>query len=143
MSQERWSTIGGAVGHVICSPWSVIMRRALYLVALLGLFGANAWAEDSTHAEMAAALAAQADVYPTPPVLPVAAAPPRAATARKRDLRPATDAARTAADQSARRAQVQGASQAAAHQAQAAAAAAAGQAQAKAAKERAAHPHPH
>src|SRR4051812_3869540 len=99
---ERWSMIDGAVGYIICSPWSV-MRSALFLVALLELFGAaNARADDSAHAEMAAALAAQADVYPAPLVLPAAALPPRAASAGKRDLRTAPNAGRAAADQIAR-----------------------------------------
>ena len=92
---------------------------------------------------MAAALYAQADLQPTPLVLPVTAAAPRhaaAASAVQRGIKPraANDAAR-AANQVSQRAEAQGA---AAHQAQAAAAAAAGQAQSQAAKERASHQRP-
>jgi hypothetical protein len=117
----------------------------LCLAALLGCFGSTAWAEDRAHAEMAAALAAQADLYPPPLVLPVIAAAPRHATAAsavKRGTGPgaAADAARTEANQASQRAQGQAASQALVHQAQAAAAAAAGQAQSQAARDRAAHP---
>jgi hypothetical protein len=108
-----------------------------------------AWAGDDPHAEMAAALAAQADLSPTPLVLPVAAAAPRhaaAASAVKRGIGPraASDVARTAAtaaNQVSLHAQSQAASQALAHQAQAAASAAAGQAQSQAAKDRATHSH--
>lgn len=128
------------------------MRRTLCLVVLLGCYGsasadAPASAADVAHAEMAAALAAQADLEPTPLVLPVTAAAPRhasASSAVKRGIAPRGpgDAAGSAANQVSQRAQAQGAAQALAHQAQAAAAAAAGQAQSKAAKERASHPHP-
>jgi hypothetical protein len=123
------------------------MCRTLCLVALLGVFGATAWADDGAHAEMAAALAAQADLHPTPLALPSSAAAPRhaaTASAVKRGTSPpaVSDAARTAANQSSQRAQAQAASQALAHQAQAAAAAAADQAQSQAAKDRAGHPHP-
>jgi hypothetical protein len=133
--------------------------RTLRLVALLGWFASiaapTAWsdaasAEDDPHAEMAAALAAQAELQPAPLVLPVTAAAPRhaaAASAVKRGLgsRAASDVARSAAsaaNQVSLHAQAQAASQSLAHQAQAAAAAAAGQAQSQAAKERATHPHP-
>ncbi|TMQ18951.1 MAG: hypothetical protein E6J90_18970 [Deltaproteobacteria bacterium] len=109
-------------------------------LALLGCFASIAGP---------AALAAQADLSPTPIVLPVAAAAPRhaaAASAVKRGTGPraASDVARTAdtaANQVSLHAQAQAASQALAHQAQAAAAAAAGQAQSQAAKDRATHPH--
>jgi len=123
------------------------MRRTLCLAALLGLFGSTAWADDRAHADMAAALVAQADLQPTPLVLPSLAAAPRhaaAASAVKRGTGPraAADAARAEANQASQRVQGQAASQALAHQAQAAAATAAGQAQAQAAKERANHPRP-
>jgi hypothetical protein len=99
---------------------------------------------DDVRAEMAAALAAQADLQPSPVVLPSSVAPRRAAAASagKRGIAPgaANDTARGAANQVSQRAQAQGASQAAAHQAQAAAAGAAGQAQSQAAKERARRP---
>ena len=132
--------------------------RMLCLVALLGCLASIAWpgaasADGDPHAEMAAALAAQADLQPTPLVLPVAAAAPRHAAApsavkRGTGARAAGDLARTAASAAdaanrvLQHAQAQAASQALAHQAQAAAAAAAGEAQSQAAKERAAHPHP-
>ena len=115
------------------------MRRLLCLAVLLGCFGSTAWADDRAHAEMAEALAAQADLHPAPLTLPVAAAAPRHAAAesavkRGTDPRTAAEAARAEANQAS--------SQALAHQAQAAAAAAAGQAQSQAAKDRAAHPRP-
>jgi hypothetical protein len=132
--------------------------RTLHLAALIGwlvsIAGPTAWSDvawaDDPHAEMAAALAAQADVHPAPLVLPTAAAAPRhaaAASAVKRGIAPRGpgDVARTAAsaaNQVSLHAQAQAAAQAVAHQAQAAAAAAAGQAQSQAAKERATHPHP-
>lgn len=123
------------------------MRRMLCLAALLGFLGSTAWADERAHAEMAEALAAQADLHPAPLVLPSTAAAPRhaaTASAVKRGTGPraAADAARTAANQASQRAQTQAGSQALAHQAQAAAAAAAGQAQSQAAKDRATHPHP-
>ena len=124
------------------------MRRTILVLALLGGSAPSvcADADIDPHAEMAAALVAQADLQPTPLVLPVMAAAPRhaaATSAVKRGIAPrASDAAGAAANQVSQRAQAQGASQAAAHQAQAAAAAAAGQAQSRAAKERASHPHP-
>ena len=131
--------------------------RMLLLVALLGWF-ATAWAEprrddDDPHAEMASALAAQADLQPTPLVLPVASAALRHASVRsaiKRGIesraasgvaRPAASAA-DAANRVSQHAQADAASAALAHQAQAAAAAAAGEAQSQAAKERSTHPHP-
>ena len=135
--------------------------RTIAFAALLGWSVAAAWpgaarADEDPHAEMAAALAAQADLQPIALVLPVASAAPRhasAASAVKRGTgpRPAGDVARTAASAAAaadaanrvsQHAQAQAAAQALAHQAQAAAAAAAGQAQSQAAKERASHPHP-
>jgi hypothetical protein len=127
------------------------MRRTLCLAASFiffgGFFGATAWADDGAHAEMAAALVAQADLHPAPLTLPVTAAAPRhaaAASAVKRGTASgaAAEAARLEANQASQRAQGQAASQALAHQAQAAAAAAAGQAQSQAAKDRAAHPRP-
>ena len=128
-------------------------RLALYFACLASLaWPGAASADGDPHAEMAAALAAQVDLQPTPLVLPVTAAAPRhaaAASAVKRGTgsRAAGDVARTAAgaadaaDRVSQHAQAQAASQALAHQAQAAAAAAAGQAQAQAAKERATHSH--
>lgn len=123
------------------------MRRTLCLAVLLGFLGSTAWADDRAHAEMAAALAAQADLHPPPLTLPTTAAAPRhaaTASAVKRGTGPraSTNAARAEANQASQRAQGQAASQAFAHQAQAAAAAAAGQAQSQAAKDRAAHPRP-
>lgn len=132
--------------------------RTLFLAVVLGWFASAAWssvagADPDPHAEMAAALAAQADLRPGPLVLPVTAAAPRHAAAgsavkRGGEARGAEDTARTAASAAeaanrvSQRAQAQAAAQALAHQAQAAAAAAAGQAQSQAAKERATHPHP-
>ena len=134
------------------------MDRTFRLALCFACLASLAWpgaasADDDPHAEMAAALAAQADLQPTPLVLPVAAAAPRhaaATSAVKRGTGPraASDVARTAAsaaeaaNQVSQHAQAQAASEALAHQAQAAAAAAAGQAQSQAAKERATHPHP-
>lgn len=131
--------------------------RIVLIVALLGWL-ASAWAEpsraeDDPRAEMASALAAQADLQPTPLVLPVASAALRHASAQsavKRGIesRAASDVARAtagaadAANRVSQHAQADAASQALAHQAQAAAAAAAGQAQSQAAKERSSHPHP-
>lgn len=123
------------------------MRRpahlALALCGLLAWANRSAWAED-VHAEMAAALIAQADLEPAPLALPTTAAAPRHAAANsavKRGIAPrASDAAGAAANQVSQRAQAQAASQSLAHQAQAAAATAAGQAQSRAAKERAIRP---
>jgi hypothetical protein len=127
--------------------------RMLLLAAVLGWFASTARSEPvaadpDPHAEMAAALAAVAELQPAPIVLPVtAAAPARATTgAVKRGVGPhapgeVARAAAGAASQASQHAQAQAASQALAHQAQAAAEAAAGQAQSRAAKERAAHPH--
>lgn len=140
--KRRWVAGGTSTAAIR----NIIMRRTLCLAALLGFFGATAWADDGAHAEMAAALAAQADLHPPPISLPATAAAPRhAATAsavkRGTGAREATDAARAEANQASQRAQAQAGSQALAHQAQAAAAAAAGQVQSQAAKERAARPH--
>src|SRR6185503_14581500 len=119
------------------------MGRICCLAVVLALAGSsradNVAHMDDIHAEMAAALAAQADLQPIPPVLPVSAAAPRRAassSAVKRGILPraADDLARAAANQVSQRAQAAGASQAAAHQAQAAAASAAAQAQSQAAK---------
>jgi len=117
------------------------MRRFVWIVAVVGLWGAGTAHADDAHAEMAAALAAQADLHPTPVQLPVTAKAPQhaaAPSAVKRGIGPQAAAATARADE----ARAQGQAQAAAHQAAAAAAAAAGQAQAQAAKDRAAHPHP-
>lgn len=115
--------------------------RIVVLTALLGWFAASpatAWADDAAHAEMAAALMAQADLHPSALSLPAVSAAPMhaaAASAVKRGIpaasRPGNAArnAASAADRASRNAQGQGPSQALAHQAQAAAAAAAGQAQ--------------
>lgn len=122
------------------------MRRLLWIATLLRLSSpASAEPQADAHAEMAAALVAQADLHPTPVSLPkAAAAPSHAATASavKRGVGPraATEGQR-AADQVSQQAQAQ--AQALAHQAQGAASAAAGQAQAATAKERSVtHPHP-
>lgn len=129
-------------------------RLALWFACLAPLAWAGvAWADGDPHAEMAGALAAQADLQPPPLVLPVLAAAPRHASAtsavkRGTGSRAASDVSRTAAsaadaaEQVSQHAEAQAASQALAHQAQAAAAAAAGQAQSQAAKERSTHPHP-
>lgn len=131
-----------------------LFRLALCLSCLASLAWPGAASADSDpHAEMAAALVVQADLQPSPLVLPVAAAAPRhaaASSAVKRGTGPraASDVARTAAsaaeaaDRVSQHAQAQAASQTLAHQAQAAAAAAAGQAQSQAAKDRATHSHP-
>jgi hypothetical protein len=135
--------------------------RALTFTVLFGWFASVAWSSPALagpdpHAEMAAALAAQADLRLPAPVLPAIAVGPRHAAAgsavkRGSDARSAEGATRAAANAAeateaanrvSQRAQAQAASQALAHQAQAAAAAAAGQAQSQAAKARAAHPHP-
>jgi len=126
------------------------MDRTFRLVLWFACLASLAWpgaasADADPHAEMAAALAAQVDLQPTPLVLPITAAAPRhaaAASAVKQGTgsRAVSDVARTAADaadQVSQHAQAQAASQALAHQAQAAAAAAAGQVQSRAAKDRA------
>ena len=125
------------------------MYRTVFIAALIGglALPARAGADTDAHAEMAAALVAQADLQPAPLALPSTAAAPRRAAAPsavKRGIEPraASDVAGAAANQVSQRAQAQAASQALAHQAQAAAATAAGQAQSQAAKERATHPHP-
>ena len=120
------------------------MRLLLVIATLLGL-GTPARADDA-HAEMAAALAAQADLQPSPVALPTWSAAPRHAAAQsavKRGItkRAVNDSARAAASQVSRQAQAQGGSQVLVRQADAATAAAAGQAQAKAAKDRIT-PHP-
>src|SRR5690242_19135281 len=133
------------------------MDRTFRLALCLACLASLAWpgaasADGDPHAEMAAALAAQADLQPSPLVLPATAAAPRhaaAASAVKRGTgaRAAVDTARTAASAAdaanrvSQHAQAQAASQVLAHQAQAAAAAAAGEAQSQAAKDRATHPH--
>lgn len=125
------------------------MRRLLCISAVLGLIGARVAYADDAHAEMAAALAAQADLHPTPISLPKTSAAPRQAAAPSAVKRgsPAhaaamPDNARAAAAQTQSQAQAQGTSQALVHQAQAATTAAAGQTQAQAAKDRASHSHP-
>ena len=115
------------------------MRLASFVVAIWLSSTSLAMADDP-HAEMAVALAAQADLHPTPVSLPSRANAPKhaaAPSAVKRGIAaPASDASARAT------AQAQGQSEILAHQAQAAAAAAAGQAQAQAAKQRVGHPHP-
>ena len=125
------------------------MRHLLFISAFLGFLAAGTAYADDAHAEMAAALIAQADLHPVPITLPKPSAAPRhaaAPSAVKRGSSPyATampDNARAAAAQTQAQAQAQGTSEALAHQAQAAASAAAGQTQAQAAKDRASHPHP-
>ncbi len=128
------------------------MDRTFRLALWLACLASFAWpgaasADGDPHAEMAAALAAQVDLQPTPLVLPVAATAPRhaappSAVKQGTGSRVASDVARTAADAADRvsqHVQAQAASQALAHQAQAAAAAAASQAQSQAAKDRATH----
>jgi hypothetical protein len=125
------------------------MYRTFFVAALFGglALPARADTDADAHAEMAAALVAQADLQPAPLSLPSTAAAPRhaaASSAVKRGIGPraASEVAGAAANQVSQRAQAQAATQALAHQAQAAAAAAAGQAQSQAAKERATHPRP-
>lgn len=117
--------------------------RSVLITGLLGWL-AVAWpaaasADDATRAEMAAALAEQADLHPAPLALPVASPLPAAAVRpvkRGAAVRPADAAgsAANAADHASRNARAQAAAQALAHQAAAAAAAAAGQARAEAAR---------
>jgi hypothetical protein len=131
------------------------MDRTLRLTLCFACLALIAWpgaavADGNPHEEMAAALAAQADLHPTPLALPATAGAPRHAAApsavnQGNGARTAGDVARTAASAANRvsqHAQAQAASQALAHQAAAAAAAAAGEVQSQAAKERATHPHP-
>jgi len=111
-------------------------------VCLSALPSASADVADA-HAEMAAALAAQADLHPSPVNLPSRAAAPQHAAAQsavKRGL--PSPAANDASARAASQAQAQASPQALVHQAQSAAAQAAGQAQAQAAKDRASHSHP-
>lgn len=124
--------------------------RTVLCLAVLGLSGSVAWADqtatvDVARAEMAAALVEQADLHPAPLTLPTMAAAPRhaaASSAVKRGTAPRRphETAGKAANQVSARDQTRAAW--AAQQAQAAAAAAAGQAQSRAAKERASRPRP-
>jgi hypothetical protein len=120
------------------------MVRLLFIAIAVWLSAPRiASADVDAHAEMAAALAAQADLHPSPVNLPSRAAASQHAAARsavKRGL--PSPAATDASARTAAQAQSQASSQALVHQAQAAAASAAGQAQAQAAKDRASHPHP-
>ena len=128
------------------------MRRTIRIVVVLGLVIGGVAIGDSRpdpRAEMASALAAQADLQPRPIVLPTVAAAPRhtaAQSAVQRGIDPRGQAAAASANavgaHEQAEAQAHEAAQALAHQAQAAAAAAAGQGQAQAAKARAGHPHP-
>ncbi len=115
------------------------MRLVSIIAALWMSSAAIAYADDP-RAEMAAALAAQADLHPGPLMLPTQAKAPLHAAAQsavRRGVTPA-DGARAAAQAQS----PQATSQALAHQAQSSAAAAAGQAQAQAAKQRVVtHPH--
>lgn len=117
------------------------MRLVSIVAALWVTSAATAYAGDP-HAEMAAALATQADLHPGPVMLPTQAAAPLHAAAQSavhRSIAPSAEAHARAAAQAQ---SPQAASQALAHQAQASAAAAAGQAQAQAAKQRVvSHPH--
>ncbi|HEY0993778.1 MAG TPA: hypothetical protein VGD80_42275 [Kofleriaceae bacterium] len=140
---ETMRTVPGTPG---ASHRRTAMRMVLFS-GLIGWFVATAPATasaDDAHAEMAAALAAQADLHPAPLALPVVSAAPlhaAASSAVKRGIpaRSASgDAARgaaNAADRASRNAQGTP-SQALAHRAQAAAAAAAGQAQSQRAMRR-------
>jgi hypothetical protein len=121
------------------------MFRSLFITVAVWLAFVPVASADvaDTRAEMAAALAAQADLHPSPVNLPSRAAAPQhaaAPSAVKRGL--PSPAANDASARTAAQAQSQASSQALVHQAQAAAATAAGQAQAQAAKDRASHPHP-
>jgi len=123
------------------------MRRIFAIAAVLGLAGAGVETADAddAHAEMAAALAAQADLHPSPVALPTRAAAPlhaAAPSAVKRGVDPRAAAAAAAANErGAEQARVH-ATQSLAHQTQAAAAQAAGQTQAQAAKQRVDRPRP-
>jgi hypothetical protein len=119
------------------------MPRIFVIAAVLGLITAGTAAADDAHAEMAAALAAQADLHPSPVALPTTAAAPRQAAAPsavRRGIDPR--AAAMASARGAEQLQLHGAPHVLAHQVQAAAATAAGQAQAQAARQRVDRPRP-
>ncbi len=113
------------------------MRRLMYVFVVLGLAGV-ASADPDPHAEMAAALAEQADLHPAPAALPgTTAATKVGASPAAKHVPAQANLGRAAA--AAQQAGAQGQSvpaAALAHQAQAAAAQAAGQAQATAAQSR-------
>jgi hypothetical protein len=142
---RRCVTVGSEAGLLdvafgtLAALREVAMRLVSIIVAVWISSAATAYADDP-HAEMAAALAAQADLHPTPVTLPThAAAPLHAASqsAVRRGIAPEAGARAAAQAQSP-----QATSQVLAHQAQASASAAAGQAQAQAAKQRVgSHPH--
>jgi hypothetical protein len=113
--------------------------RLAFIVAAIWIFSATI-ASGDPHAEMAAALAAQADLHPSPVSLPTRALASKHAAAENATRRKIAAPTKEASGRAA--AQAQSPSQALAHTAQAAAAAAAGQAQAKAAQQRVGHPHP-
>jgi len=117
--------------------------RSFGIAFLLSLLMAGSAMADA-HGEMAAALAAQADLHPGPVALPTTAAArthAAAPSAVKRGIDPRATAS-ASAQAVAQQAQKEGTTQALAHQAQAAAAAAAGQQQAAAAKQRVDHSRP-
>lgn len=118
------------------------MRRVLALAVLFGLLRPALASANDAHAEMAAALVAQATTHPGPAVLPVNARAQQHATIRAAPPRPAADRGQRAADAASRQARSQESAGELARQVQAAAMSAAGQAQGAAAKARANHPHP-
>jgi hypothetical protein len=130
-------------GTLAALPREVSMRTFAIAFLLSYLLAGPAMADDA-HGEMAAALAAQADLHPGRVALPTTAAAPRhaaAPSAVKRGVDPRSSASSSALTL-AHQAQREGTTQALAHQAQSAAAAAAGQQQATAAKQRVDHSRP-
>jgi hypothetical protein len=117
------------------------MRRLVYVIAVLGLAGVAA-AEPDPHAEMAAALAEQADLHPAAAVLPgTMAATKIVATPAIKHVPLQANLGRAAAIGSQGNGQGNGPSATGlAHQAAQAAAQAASQAQSAAAKQRHKHP---
>lgn len=117
--------------------------RWICCIAFLAAVTGTAAADPDPHAEMAIALAAQAELQPPAAVLPVLGhANPHAQTAVTK-LHGLARASVEASDRAADQAHLAlPAATSLARQAQAASMAAAGQAQAAAAKDRASHPHP-
>jgi hypothetical protein len=118
------------------------MRRVLALAVLFGLSRPVLASANDAHAEMAAALVAQATTHPGPASLPAITRAPQHAATRAAPARPALDRGQRAADAASQQARAQESAGELARQVQAAAMSAAGQAQGSAAKARANHPHP-